>query len=147
MNYKAIIFDMDGTIISTDDVWEQATRHMLKTKGFLSEQECHNIMPMLKGASVYSTCNFIKKTFNTSESVEELIEEKQRDLMLKRRNLTYESGGDCDCECYNCRNSPDHIDLLDEQINEIRAEEEELQKEVSRLREYYRTQTKEQPNA
>lgn len=78
MKYKAIIFDMDGTIISTEDVWEQATKHMLKTKGFLSDEECHNIMPLLKGASLYSTCNFMKKTFNTPESVEELIEEKQR---------------------------------------------------------------------
>ncbi len=78
MKYKAIIFDMDGTIISTDSTWEQATKHMLKTKGFLSDEECKNIMPMLKGASLYSTCNFIKKTFNTPESLEELIEEKQR---------------------------------------------------------------------
>ncbi len=78
MKYKAIIFDMDGTIISTDDAWEQATKHLLKTKGFLSDEECHNIMPILKGASLYSTCNFIKKTFNTSETIDELIKEKQR---------------------------------------------------------------------
>lgn len=78
MKYQAIIFDMDGTIITTEDVWEQATRHLLKTKGFLNDEECKDIMPLMKGASLYSTCNFIHKTFNTKESVEELIEEKQK---------------------------------------------------------------------
>ncbi len=78
MQHKAIIFDMDGTIITTESTWEQATKHMLKTKGFLSDEECNNILPLLKGASLYSTCNFIKKTFNTTESLDELIEEKQQ---------------------------------------------------------------------
>lgn len=77
MKYKAIIFDMDGTIITTEDVWEQASKHLLKTKGNLSDQECQNISSILKGASLYSTCNFIASTFQTSESVEELIEEMQ----------------------------------------------------------------------
>jgi beta-phosphoglucomutase len=78
MKYKAIIFDMDGTIITTDDIWTQTTKHLLKTKGFLNDEECKNILPLLKGASLYSTCNFIQKTFNTTESIEELMEEKQR---------------------------------------------------------------------
>lgn len=78
MKYKAIIFDMDGTIITTEDAWEQATRHMLQTKGNLSDEECNNLMPMMKGASLYSTCNFLKQNFDTKETIEELIEEKQR---------------------------------------------------------------------
>ncbi|OGB86111.1 hypothetical protein A3J41_01080 [candidate division TM6 bacterium RIFCSPHIGHO2_12_FULL_38_8] len=78
MKYQAIIFDMDGTIITTENVWQQTTKHLLKTKGFISEEECQTLLPMLKGASLYSTCNFIKKTFNTKETVEELMEEKQR---------------------------------------------------------------------
>ena len=78
MKYKAIIFDMDGTIITTESVWEYTTKHLLKTKGCLTDQECHEILPMLKGASLYTTCNFIKTTFNPPDSVQDLIEEKQR---------------------------------------------------------------------
>jgi HAD superfamily hydrolase (TIGR01509 family) len=78
MKYKAIIFDMDGTIISTDSIWDQATKHMLKEKGDLTDQECHDVMHLLKGASLYTTCSFIKSTFNTSETVDELIEQKQK---------------------------------------------------------------------
>ncbi len=77
MKYKAIIFDMDGTIITTETIWEQATKHLLKTKGFLNDTECNNLMPLFKGASLYTTCNFIKTTFNTKESVEDLIKEKE----------------------------------------------------------------------
>lgn len=69
---------MDGTIITSDSIWDQATKHMLQEKGNLSDQECEDIMAMLKGASLYTTCNFIKKTFNTPEPVETLIEKKQQ---------------------------------------------------------------------
>jgi beta-phosphoglucomutase len=78
MKYKAIIFDMDGTIILTESIWDQATKHMLKTRGLLSDQECLDVMAFLKGACLYTTCNFIKTTFDLPETVEELIEEKQK---------------------------------------------------------------------
>ncbi|MBP7854392.1 HAD family phosphatase [Candidatus Babeliales bacterium] len=78
MKYKAIIFDMDGTIITTESIWDQATKDMLKQRGKLSDQECQEILNLLKGASLYTTCNFIKNTFDTPESVDELIEEKQK---------------------------------------------------------------------
>jgi HAD superfamily hydrolase (TIGR01509 family) len=78
VKYKAIIFDMDGTIITTESICDQTTKYLLKSKGYLNDKECDAILPMLKGASLYATCNFIKTTFNTPESVEELIEEKQQ---------------------------------------------------------------------
>lgn len=78
MKYKAIIFDMDGTIITTETAWAQASKHLLKTKGNLTDKECQEIMPSLLGASLYTTCAFIKKTFNTKESIEDLMEEKQQ---------------------------------------------------------------------
>jgi len=83
MKYKAIIFDMDGTIITTETAWECATKEMLKSKANLSDKECMAILPMLKGASLYASCAFIKDTFNTKESLEELIVEKER-LAFKR---------------------------------------------------------------
>jgi len=83
MNYKAIIFDMDGTIITTESAWESATKEILKSKANLSEKECMAILPLLKGASLYSTCAFVKDNFNPKETLEELITEKEH-LAFKR---------------------------------------------------------------
>lgn len=77
MKYKAIIFDMDGTIIATESAWEQATKEMLKKYGNITDADCEAILPMLKGASLYTTCEYVKKTFNLTTSIEELINAKQ----------------------------------------------------------------------
>ena len=44
---KAVIFDMDGTIITTESAWQQATKYLLKTKGFLTDQECNDLAKMV----------------------------------------------------------------------------------------------------
>lgn len=86
MKYKAIIFDMDGTIISTESIWEQASKQLLKKHGNLSEQDCHAILPQLKGASLYTTCAYIKKTFNPLVTIEELMEEKKTFAFTRFKN-------------------------------------------------------------
>lgn len=68
---------MDGTIINSEDLWEQSSIHMLKSKAKLSDKECKELLPELKGASLYTTCAFIKMNYNTPESVEELMKEKE----------------------------------------------------------------------
>lgn len=78
MKYKAIIFDMDGTIINSEHLWEASSKHILQTKGNLSEEECRAVLPELKGASLHTTCAFIRMKYNTKESVEELIRLKER---------------------------------------------------------------------
>lgn len=78
MKYKAIIFDMDGTIVTTESVWQQASKHLLKKYGNLSEQECNEILPVLKGGSIHTTCSYIQKTFDTKASLEQLMEEKKQ---------------------------------------------------------------------
>lgn len=77
MKYKAIIFDMDGTIINSEHLWEESSKYMLQTKGNLTEEECLKILPELKGASLHTSCTFIAMTYNTKESVEELIKLKE----------------------------------------------------------------------
>lgn len=68
---------MDGTIISSEDLWMEASKHMLMKKSNLTENECLQILPQLKGSSLYTSCMFIKMNCNTNESVEELIKEKE----------------------------------------------------------------------
>ncbi len=83
MKFKAIIFDMDGTIINSENLWSESSLHMLKVKGKVKEdKECKKILSELKGASLYTTCAFIKMTYNTLESVEELIQQKE-DFVFK----------------------------------------------------------------
>lgn len=86
MKYKAIIFDMDGTIISTESIWEQASKQLLKKHGNLSEQDCMAILPQLKGASLHTTCAYVKKTFNPNATIEELMDEKKTFAFSRFKN-------------------------------------------------------------
>lgn len=95
MKYKAIIFDMDGTIISTESVWSVVEKQLLKKYGNLSEQECLAILPLMKGASLYTSCKYIKDTFSPEESLEEILEMKQQ-LAFKafENNISFIEGFD-----------------------------------------------------
>jgi HAD superfamily hydrolase (TIGR01509 family) len=77
MKFQAIIFDMDGTIITSENIWEQSSRTILKKHTNLSDEECESLLPMLKGGSLFTTCSYIHKTFNTQASVEQLMQEKK----------------------------------------------------------------------
>ena len=88
MKYKAIIFDMDGTIISSEDLWKESTKNMLKEKGNLSDQDCLKVLPELKGASLYTTCAYIRMNFNTTESVEELMRQKEAFVFKQFKTYT-----------------------------------------------------------
>lgn len=79
MNYKAIIFDMDGTIISTEIMWQQATEHILTL--YTSHLDAHQrkeINAYLKGLAVYESCKYIAKHAQGDVSVDEIRKEKAR---------------------------------------------------------------------
>lgn len=68
---------MDGTIINSEHRWNEATIHLLQTKVNLSLEECHKILPQFKGASLYTSCHFIKIAYRPKESIEQLMKEKE----------------------------------------------------------------------
>lgn len=79
MKYKAIIFDMDGTIISTEIMWQTATQNILDIYASHLDQEKKNeIKVYLKGLALYESCKYIKKHSLQDVSVEEILEEKAR---------------------------------------------------------------------
>jgi beta-phosphoglucomutase-like phosphatase (HAD superfamily) len=74
MKFKAIIFDMDGTIVNTEHLWHKATATLIAKRGItLSPKNLHQ---RLSGLDVYQSCALIKQTIHAPESVTELIQEK-----------------------------------------------------------------------
>lgn len=77
MNYKAIIFDMDGTIIDTEHIWIQAMQELITSRGieYKPGAECP-LQKQLRGLAINESCQIIKDRFNFKESVAQLVEEK-----------------------------------------------------------------------
>jgi HAD superfamily hydrolase (TIGR01509 family) len=77
MKYKAIIFDMDGTIIDTEHIWKQANRDLLSSRGITLTPELEQeLSQRLSGHSMVECCRIIKEMLNLSEAVETLYQEK-----------------------------------------------------------------------
>ena len=78
MKYKAIIFDMDGTIIDTDHIWTAATRHVIEKRGVPYTQELSTTLhKLLNGLGMYESCVIVKDLIKTDDTVENIMKEKQ----------------------------------------------------------------------
>ena len=79
MKYKAIIFDMDGTIIDTEHIWKEASRQLILSKNICltPEQEC-DLETQLCGRALPDSCMLIKCVLNLEDDVCDLIEQKGR---------------------------------------------------------------------
>lgn len=74
MKYKAIIFDMDGTIIDTDIVWKSAINYLLTHHSvILSAYERIQLDLCLFGLSGLDICRKIKQVGNLEVCPEELL--------------------------------------------------------------------------
>lgn len=74
---KAIIFDMDGTIVDTERAWQNVTLEVLRSKGFerlTPEQE--KFLTTLSGMGMVNAVGAVKQFFDLQHTVEELIREK-----------------------------------------------------------------------
>lgn len=88
MKFKAIIFDMDGTIIDTESIWQQATRGLLEARGVIYIPEIeHELERKIKGLALHKSCLVLKEMFNLEDSLEELMHEQAH-----RANVCYEDG-------------------------------------------------------
>jgi HAD superfamily hydrolase (TIGR01509 family) len=95
MKYKAIIFDMDGTIVDTEHIWASATKDLIASKGVLVTPELEQeLSKKLRGLAMFKSCEIIKDMINVKDSVEDLISEKSRlaCLMYKANKLKFIEG-------------------------------------------------------
>ena len=94
MKYKAIIFDMDGTITDSEHAWRKATRDLVIHKGGIFTEEKYNELENeLKGLALPKSCKLLKDLIGIEDTVEELIEEKRnRALKLLTESLNFING-------------------------------------------------------
>lgn len=79
MKFKAIIFDMDGTIIDTTDIWSNATMHLIKNHGIdYTEDLAKEIHDLTHGLAIDKTCQIIKDVAKIDTPLELLISKKNQ---------------------------------------------------------------------
>lgn len=88
MKYKAVIFDLDGTIVDTENIWKNATLSLIARKGFVLDTASKDeLQQKLQGLAIHKSCSIIKNLIKSDESVEDLMSEK-----LKIANDLYKDG-------------------------------------------------------
>lgn len=77
MRYKAIIFDMDGTIVHTEHLWAQATCKLFENRGHqLTDLQKETLACQLIGSGLPHSCQIIKDMLGTADSIEIIMKEK-----------------------------------------------------------------------
>jgi len=77
--FKAVIFDMDGTIIKTEHVWDQAMKEVLFSKGIKNfTEKQHKLLESLSGIGLTKAAIVVKEEFKLVECVEELVGESKQ---------------------------------------------------------------------
>ncbi len=76
---KAIIFDMDGTIVDTNAMWEGATEKLLVSKGVNYLKVKKTVSELLDGGAggLRSGCALLRQMFDLSDTPEQLAREKK----------------------------------------------------------------------
>lgn len=94
MNKKAIIFDLDGTIIDTSWIWKQVTKDLITSRGIeCNEQLAQELENELCGLELNAACAILKKTTGITDPVPLLVaEKKQRACALYENNVSFIPG-------------------------------------------------------
>jgi beta-phosphoglucomutase-like phosphatase (HAD superfamily) len=94
MKYKAIIFDMDGTIIDTEHIWKQARTEMITSRGVILTPELeHELEIRTHGIALNQSCAIIKELAMLPDEIPALVAEKsKRACELYATNVRFING-------------------------------------------------------
>lgn len=70
-NIKAVIFDLDGTLVDSMWIWEAIDREYFKRHGLKVPDD---LQQQISGMSFSETANYIKNRFDISDTIEEMKE-------------------------------------------------------------------------
>ncbi len=76
MKYKAIIFDMDGTIIDTEQIWEKALKQMLTRRAITVTEKEQEVLDGFVGRALIECAHVMKELFNLDEHPHDIMQEK-----------------------------------------------------------------------
>ncbi|MFH1643837.1 MAG: HAD family phosphatase [bacterium] len=74
---KAIIFDMDGTVVDSEHVWRKAIIDVVKAEGVELNQQNLSLIKNSFSANLREVTEKIKKEFKIKSTVEELMQKKE----------------------------------------------------------------------
>lgn len=78
---KAIIFDMDGTLVDTEKLHALASRNMLEHFGVQNLEDVSKYSPEIAGKPQTVAMELYKRVYDLPYSPEELLEHKTRELL------------------------------------------------------------------
>ncbi|MFQ8696741.1 MAG: HAD family hydrolase [Peptoniphilus harei] len=87
---KAIIFDLDGTLVDSMGYWRSVSRDFMKTKGIDIEDEVQHKMTTM---NLDASLRYLKDYYNLEESFEELMRDFSRTVEDFYRNKVETKGG------------------------------------------------------
>ncbi len=77
MKYKAIIFDMDGTIVDSECIWQEAGHELIRRRNIqLSPEQQGELRSRLHGGALAHSCSIIKEFTQMPEPLDDLVKEK-----------------------------------------------------------------------
>ncbi len=73
MNLKAVIFDLDGTLIDSMQLWREVDAEFLGKRGIVVPENLFEDMP--HGNSFIQTADYFRNRFNLSDTTESIMQE------------------------------------------------------------------------